>query len=269
VGHTRLGVLPASKKWNELRALIAGDATAEAISEKTLSNVIGLFGDADADRYGALAKEPGVVESMWALMTLPALARETPQFERALGSVGFELPPGAWTSPVAFVDAVADAVADRVEQSEAGTFSELGVLAFRETALRHLARTVGSLFDSDRSEIARSWSAFGTSARFGDLAQHFLASLLERSVQYYVSRAVPEYVGSDKRFNDPDDVEAFNRDVGVWCRERAGIAEAFAASWLSKETYVHGRPTRDTAARFVAYALAKVGSEVRAHRPDQ
>lgn len=269
MGHTRVGVLPQSRKWNELRDLIRDEASAEAVGAKTLSNVIGLFGDADVKRFGTLAREPVVVQAMWALMTLPALARGAGNFESAVSSVGLQVPDKGWESPVGFVDAVVSSIEQRSTPGTAATFGDIALVALRQTLLTHLARSAGSLFETSREEIRRTWSSFGTSDRFGDLAQTYLASLLERSVQYYVSREVPQQLGGQRRFADPDDVDAFNRDVSVWCRERAAIAEKFASAWLSKEVFTRGRPTPEAAARFVGYALAKVGSEVSAHQSEE
>lgn len=263
MGHTRVGTLPASRKWNELRELLAQGASADAVGAKAIRNVGRLFGDADQDTYGELAQEPIVGQAIWALMTLPALAREGNDYAAALAKAGLHLPPDAFDSTIAFAESVARACEERVGAGESTVFGVVALSALRSTLLDRLASSAGALFESSSEEIKRTWAEHGTPARFSDLAQAFLSRLLERTVQYYVSREVPQQLGRERRFGDLDAVDAFNRDLSVWCDERAKIAQKFAAGWLSKERYERGRPTIDAAGRFVAYALAKVGSEVR------
>ncbi len=267
MGHTRLGVLPASRKWNEIRNLIAEDANAATVGAKTLSNVVNLLGDADRDKAGKLADEPGVIRAMWLLMTLPAVAGE-PDFAAALNRTGVRLSERAWHSPIAFVEAVVGGVERQIAPGEVTTFSDVALNALRQTLLRKLVGYSASLFETSQEFIQHTWAEHATSGRFGDLAREYLGVLLERCVQYYVSRELPQQLGPGQRFEDPQEIEAFNRELAVWCRERAAIAEKFAGAWLSKQRYQFGRPTMDTAQRFVRYALAKVGSEVRAHRPN-
>lgn len=263
MGHQRLGVLPATRPWNAIRELIESDAPAADVGDRVLEAVVALLGDADKDRHGRLASEPGVLHSLWLLMTLPALARSE-NFQASLGEAGFAISPRAWESSVGFVAEVTRALEMRLGR-DAGTFSSVAMASLRQVLYERLGRSAGALFGTDEHEIARTWAAFGTPAKFAVLAQDYLANFLERTTQYYLSRELPQKLGPDRRFTSLEDITAFNQELAVWCRERAGIATEFAKSWLSKELFERGRPSLDDARGFVGYALSKVGSEVRAH----
>lgn len=267
MGHTRLGVLPATRKWEAIRDLLDGDAAASAIADQTVLGIAGLLGDADKEKRGRLASERGVVLSLWLLMSLPAVAREAADYRAGLEHLGFSLPEDAWSSSIGFVAATTREL-ERLISGPSTTFTTIAITALRETLTSRLGQSAGSLFETSEEDIRRTWAAYGTTTRFGELAHEYLGSFLERLTQFYLSKETPRHLGS-QRFKSLRDLDAFDRELKVWSRERAAIARRFASQWLSKEKYERGRPSTDDAGRFAAYALAKVGSEVRAHAPKQ
>lgn len=266
MGHTRVGVLPATRRWESLRALLEEGGDAGAVADAALRAVVELLGDADRDLRGRLAREPGLVQSLWVLMTLPSLARRV-DFAAALADAGLRVPERAWSSPIGFVAEVTRSV-ERGLGDDAGTFSTIALAALRQVLTERLGRSGGSLFETSQQEITRTWAEYGTPARFSALAQDYMATFLERATQFYISREVPQQLGAERRFGALSEIGSFNAELAVWARERAAIVTDFAKSWLSKELFERGRPSPKDAQGFVGYALAKVGSEVRAHTPE-
>jgi len=182
-----------------------------------------------------------------------------------------KLPDDAFNSPVSFIARVSDAVRDQAREQAATTFTEMSVLALRQTLTDATLRSPLPLFRSEPDEIRARWAEFGTNAGFAHLAGTFLSNLLERSISFYISKELPQQVGANARFDHFSETDTFASDLRVWCRERARITDDFASVWLSKERFAHERTTGSDsldlqdARRFLTYALAKVGSEVAAH----
>ena len=79
MGHTRLGNLPRTRKWQEVVALIEGGAGCAQVANATITA---------AERgLNLAAEDKGLVETLWLLTQLPLAARHD-DFAGALRSVG-------------------------------------------------------------------------------------------------------------------------------------------------------------------------------------
>src|SRR3981189_1121756 len=84
MGHQRLGVLPRSRAWQQVIALIKEGADVELIAATTSRAAETSMIDASAD--------PAVRHSLWLLTQIPLAARQD-NFAAALGRLGlFSLP---------------------------------------------------------------------------------------------------------------------------------------------------------------------------------
>jgi hypothetical protein len=262
MGHTRVGVLPETRRWQDVHDLVYDGADADSVARATLRAASSVFGDADKSTYGRLAEEPGAVWACWLLMTLPTIAHEG---SRAAPNAVSALSVDAWNDPLRFIAEAGELVRVAARQEQSGNLSELALSAFRETLAKVLLPTQTSLLDKSANDTRRRLAEFRTNRGFARLSVTFFGALLARSVLYFLSKEWPQQIGAESRFKSFNDVRLFEDDVAVWARERGQIADKFAGAWLSKHRFEKGQPTRRDAKRFLAYALAKVGSEVRAH----
>lgn len=100
---------------------------------------------------------------------------------------------------------------------------------------------------------------------FGRLAREFLATLTIKHLDYYLSRKVPDLVGTAGGFNGIVDHGRFNEALELHCREASKIVEDFAGTWFSKTNYESGI-SPEKARGFAFVALRKIGAELRARR---
>lgn len=131
MGHIRLGRLPATKKWQEVIALLAQDASA--------NHIAGASADA-ADNSLELARhDPAVQHSFWLLTQIPLAAR-TPDLVASLERLGLKVRGSVSLFEVvgAFTEAV-----DR-KSEELGGRTDLGEMA--QHAAAESLTVLGSVF---------------------------------------------------------------------------------------------------------------------------
>jgi|AACY02.3.fsa_nt_gi hypothetical protein len=68
MGHIRLGVLPKSKRWHDVVALIEGDGSSQAVARAA--------GNAAQAALKSAASDPVFAEALWLLVRLPLAARD-------------------------------------------------------------------------------------------------------------------------------------------------------------------------------------------------
>jgi hypothetical protein len=253
MGHLRLGKLPAGKQWNEVVALLrAGGSVADlaaATAAAAEHELIGAKGD------------PALAHTVWLLTQLPLAARSD-QFGAKLGELGFDA--GADQSVLALVAGFTKAVDRQVAGTNHRT--DLGELA-RQAASESLSSLIGtgtpSLFGTTAEGMQRDLGQLATKDRFAGLARDFFARLTQKTLEYYISRELPNHVGPGKSIGSIDQQVAFRRALEKHCREASLIVEQFAGGWYSKS---QGTLTPASAQGFADYALTKMRDELRARR---
>ena len=253
MGHIRLGKLPAGKRWHQVVELLRvgggigqlADATARA---------------ADTELQSAKG-DPALAYTVWLLTQLPIAAR-SPQFAARLGELGFDA--GAERSILGLVAGFSKAVDRNVANGTNRT--DLGELA-RQAAAESISFIVGaampSFFGSTADEVRSEIGHLATKDRFAVLARDFFARLTQKTLEYYISRELPNYVGPGNPIASIDRQIEFRAALEKHCREAALIVEQFAGGWYSKSIF-RGTLTPAAAQAFTDYALKKMRDELRA-----
>lgn len=255
MGHIRLGRLPRGRRWKQVVELLRTGGRVDDLAAATAHA---------AEREIASAKnDPVFTQAVWVLTQLPLAAR-SPDFENKLAALG--IAPGAERSPLALIAAASVAIDPRVAEVPGRT--DLGELA-RQAATESLAAFLTSagpgFFDTPADAVRRQLAALGTKANFAALAREFFARLTLKTIEYYVSRELPNHVGPGGSLASIDRHIAFREALQQHCREASLIVEAFAGGWYSKVNY-EGTLNPDATKRFAAYALTKMHDELRARR---
>lgn len=256
-GHTRLGELPCTRKWQQVVALLAGGAGAEQVANATITAAEKGLNLATEDR--------GLVETVYLLMQLPLAARAGGDFAVALRNAGLAVPddPGVMDVVAAFSDAVDRRLGN-------GDRRDLGEMA-QQAACETIAAVVGerskSLFGLDGEGVRAEFARLGTVAQFGKFCRRFMGRLTQRVLDYFLSRAYR------MRCADLEEELVEARDVGDVDRESQALAEmGFLLKQLSNAGW-NGRPKRMASDRrnlqasftmAVARALQEIGRYDRA-----
>ncbi len=256
MGHVRLGVLPKSRKWNQV------------VDELRLGTDIGAVAASAADAaetsLQAASNDPAFLHAFWLLTQVPLAARG-PDFADDLRRLGVQVPDQPSLMDV--VAAISGAV-DRYAREQGGR-TDLGEMA-QMAAVESLTALVGpnlpSLFEPSPGEVQRAIGRFAGGDRFSALAREFFARLTQRSLDYYLSRELSKHIGAGERFRDDAARSQFDDALDRHCREASLIVEAFAGGWYGKNVYQGDGLTPDATRRFALVAFKKIRAELRKRR---
>jgi len=255
MGHIRLGRLPATKRWQQVVALLAQGAPTEKVAGAS----------AQAAEYALehARKDPALLQSFWFLTQIPLAARSV-DYDGSLRRLGLSV--GHRPSLIEIVSALTSAVNLHVERS--GGRTDLGELA-QNAAADSLAAVAGSdlpsLFGPTPEDTRLAISKLAAPDRFAQLARDFFARLTYRHLDYYLSRELSDFVGPAHKIKSADSHTAFNTALEQHCREVSRIVESFAGGWFSKTTF-NGGITPEKAGHFIFVALRKIREELRRRR---
>lgn len=256
MGHVRLGVLPRSRKWEQVVELLRSGAPDDEIAAASADA-------ADAALSGA-SDDPVFREAVWYLASLPLTARG-PGYLAELRELGLPVrdPPslfGLLASIAAGLDNRAREVGGRTD------LGEMAQMALAESLAGAIEPQLPSLFDPESSEVRQALGRLSGGEGFARLARDFFARLTQRSLDYYLSRELANHVGAGRRFATDSDRRAFDAALALHCREASRIVEAFAGGWYGKTVWQSGELERDSANRFARYAFKKIRDELGRRR---
>ena len=257
MGHVRLGKLASSRKWRDVVALLSRGADvsvlADAVATAAENELISARGD------------PVLACAVWLLTQLPLAARSD-NFAAELTKLGFAR--GSEHSLFNIVAGLSQAVDRQVTSSQ--DRSDLGELA-RQAAAESLSILVGAqmptLFGSSAEDFRIELAKFASKDRFAFLARDFFARLTYKTLDYYISRVLPDFIGPGRPLPSLGQQDAFHAGLQHHCSEASVIVETFAAGWFSKANF-QGKLTPQAVQGFTDYALKKLRNELRARRAD-
>ena len=256
MGHIRLGVLPRTRRWEQVVGQLRAGADVEDIAA-------GAAKAAEA-ALAAAADDPTFLHAFWLLTQIPLAARGR-AFLKDLRALGVEAPdsPSLMDVTSAFGAAI-----DRHARVHGGR-SDLGEMA-QMAAIESLTALVGSslpsLFGSELAEVQREIGRFAGGERFSRLARDYFARLTQRTLGYYLSRELSNHIGKAERFATDGDRARFDNSLEQHCREASRIIAEFAGGWYGKHVYQGEGLTEDSVRRFAPVAFKKIRSELRKRR---
>lgn len=256
MGHTRLGVLPRSKKWDQVVEQLRLGADVSGVAASAA-------GAAEASFKGA-SSDPALLHAFWLLTQIPLAARG-PEFAEDLRRLGVEVSdqPSLMDIAAAFSGAV-----DRFARQHGGR-TDLGEMA-QFAAVESLSATVGptlpSLFGPQPEEVQRALGRLSGGNRFSVLAREFFARLTQRCLDYYLSRELNNHIGPGARFRDDRARSDFDNALAQHCWEASRIVELLAGAWYGKNIYKGEGLTPDSIRRFAPFAFGKIRAELRKRR---
>ncbi|MEL6499758.1 MAG: hypothetical protein AAFZ67_11470 [Planctomycetota bacterium] len=257
MGHSRLGNLPRTRKWQEVVGLIAIGASFDQIANAVVR--------AAENGLMATAHHQGLVEAFWALTKLAAAARDA-DFVEGLRSRGLDVPDHP--SLPSILAAVSESI-------DAGMPNNRGRTDLGEIAQSAAAEAVNSLvtektqqhslFSTTVVDVQRAFHELGTPKNFGELGRRFFGQVMNKVLQFYVSREAGNHVGENQRFANLADKAEFDRALANHCREASVIVARFAGEWRSAHAWNSGVGgiTREEASGFAHVAMKKIVAELK------
>ena len=251
MGHIRLGVLPRTRKWEQVVELINGNGDAARIAAAAM--------DAASNGFKEAAEDEGLGRALWLLTQLPLAARDSDYLAR-LEAIGVSVDgvPGV----IELVGAFTDAVDAQMRQAGGRTdLGEMAQMAAAETLAKVLGERSRGLFGTTPPDVQRELGALATTKQFGTLAREFFARLTRRYLTFFLSRELSNHVGGERRFAGIAEHAEFDAAIDLHCRQASRIVEEFAGSWFSKTNWEQGL-TPENVRGFAWVALKKLRAEL-------
>jgi hypothetical protein len=261
MGHTRLGEVPKTHKWNELVERISGSGRTGTVATAGVS--VGVIAaqtlDATQQSLKRAATDPGVRYTFY-LIAQVALAARASNWEGALGAHGILLSKDSTVFD--FTVEMQNAIDRYVGTSRSGS-TDLSEIA-QQSAGEAIASLAGSrtvnLFGGSSDDVRNAIRSLSSKKGFGDLGQRFFGRFVARFLNFYLSRVTAASLGSP-RLRDLGDVAQFNDALRIHCDQSALIVRDFCGEWFSKTVYREGIDLKNTS-KFLAIAFRKLRSEL-------
>lgn len=252
MGHLQSLDLPTSKAWRDVVASIGRGADAAEVAarsakaaERAFSSAIGDAAFEDAARI---------------LVELPLAARG-PAFPDFLDALG--IPEAALESRTGFITALARSL----DRSPAATdFGEMARMELLEALSTEFDRRLPALFPESPADIRKALGQLAGGSGFASFARRFFAGLTDRTLSYYLSRALAHETGATARFASDAERVTFEQSIARHAWEVSGIVEDYAAGWYGKTVWQGDGPTPEKIRGFAAYAFTKLRRELARHR---
>ncbi|MBI5285318.1 MAG: hypothetical protein HY874_09515 [Chloroflexi bacterium] len=256
MGDNRLGRLPKTMRWRQVVALL--DASPEDTGA-----VAGAVVQAAEQRLRELANDPALAEAFRVLTRLTWASRG-PTFLNELRALGIDAREG--TSALSVIAELGDRIrAESAADRPEGYFREVAALALRSALTGTVGQQGLSLFGSSVEDLRRAFRVYSTRERFGELARRFFSDFMSRSMRSFVDRELANHIGPAAHLATVSDSQEFLAALQTHTWQSALIVEEFAGGWHSKRNWETGGDVSvDDSQRFVAVALRKLRSELRA-----
>jgi hypothetical protein len=268
MGHTRLGTLPKTRKWNELLKNIAGTRLPGDVADPVANHINDIAAQTLRASQRALVKvaqDSGVAYTFY-LLTQVALASRTSDWESALVQHGIRL---SSDSTVFDLTVELQGAIDRYvlrRHPGATDLSEMAQQSAGEALLSLAGLQTANLFGGSSADAKNAIRSLSTKTGFGKLGQKFFGRFIARFLNFYLSRATAATLGK-AGVQNLGDIAEFNKALELHCQQSARIVRDFCGDWYSKTEYEKGIDLKN-ASSFVAVAVKKLGKELEQQRAE-
>lgn len=255
MGHERLGLLPKTRKWNDLVreiSMMDGDAVqSSAIAAHTLRNV--------RTRYSALIRDSTVFAALKFLVVFSySFKHENPL--SILESHNIILPeePTLLSVVKAMRASVSSVESDSLEYQQLAISAAADALsdwhALHQTSQLTLLDSMGEQYDP--------WRNLGNGSGFCELARLYYSNLTEKYLNYFLERTASDTIPDiERRQLFRKDMECHFDAVSKHAFETSKITQSFAAGWFNKNIQV-GMPEDSAIRKFIYKSFGKLQSEL-------
>jgi hypothetical protein len=255
MGHTRLGTLPATKKWKQVIGLMIEGASVAKVAEATTN--------AWRNAFATIKNDLGFREAVW-LMTQMGIAGSSNDPVAHLSAIGVEV--GGSSSPIEVAMALTEALDHRIDSAgKRSDFGEIAEKALVAVVTETMQSDMPTLLNSTADDIKATLGKLGTVKNFTDLSRNFFTRLTNDCLNYFISKTNAEPAVRPQSSTKMDQIAKFESALKTHCQETSVIVETFSGDWFSKNRYEGGgNIDRDTAEKFGGYALTKIQMELEA-----
>ena len=257
MGHTRLGVIPKTRKWEVVVGFLASPDAVVGIAPAQVPTIASDALAATQVGLNKAANDEGLTQSLLLLLRILQASRAADPVTE-LERIGLRLDDdaSAFDTISLFQDLLDQTILEHGPRTDIG---EIAQQAAGETLADVLRPLDQSLFEIGRSDVLRTLRDASTKAGFANAGRTFFASFMKRFLNFYLSRVTASLVSSPA-LAQIGAVTEFNQALQLHCYQSARIVETYAGDWYSKTSYEVGIDAGSTK-RFIDVALKKLADE--------
>ena len=265
MGHVRLGVLPASKKWKEIvNYLSVGNVSVGELANKVA--------DACDKSFEKATQDPAFKHALNLMFKIP-LAAQHNDLRAALSEIGISVPDNPSRTDVVVGFSKAIEIQQRQSGQPISDLSELsksaGIAILNEFLSQQAPPPQMDFFTKPKTDVHRNLEKLASPVGFADLTQDFFASLAKSNIRYFMDREMPSHVRETGDFKSIPDLSVFDRSVENHCKEASFIMREFSQTWYAKHNYASDKPvTEKQISGFADHAIQKMRKEFHDRNQD-
>ena len=252
MGHIRVGRLPKTRGWRQVIALLDS-------SDSSSSEVAAATAKAAKDFFSQKRSDPALVFSYWILTQITSRAKNE-NYLKEIKKMGLDI--SSSKDAFDFLGRITTFTRRQIKlRGETFPISELAQLSLREVLTETIGQQSQTLFGTTQEDIILACRKYSTPNQFAKLARLYFAKVLNRALQFFISKESPNRIGLDRKFEDISDLSNFNLALEAYCYQSAKIVEKFAGGWYSKRNW-QGEISENDAKGFVSVAIEKLRAEI-------
>lgn len=255
MGHSLLGRLKRTRRYQQVVALLAGGAEAHQIAQAVIQL---------AERHFNLAaNDKAVVETVHTLMQLP-IAAQSKDFVKALRAQGIMVQGKPTANEL--IAAVVESIDRKVPNARGRTdLGEIAQTVAAEALSSHLRESMGLLYDTARPEdVQGALAATHAPGQFGSFARRFIGGVANHVLNYFLGPAMASVTGERSRFPTLAAAGAYKDALRTHTFEAAKIVEKFSGDWYSQAQRPGKALDHEEVGKYAFGAFQKLNSELRA-----
>ena len=253
MGHERVGILPRTRRWQDVIGGIADaasvDGNVHALANATLENV--------RSRLLAIHRDSGFVASFRFLLALALSA--SPSVDRAsLGQLAVDLDSNP--SPLQLAQLLGQYVADNTESTEYAEIARKAAVDVISTWTDQQTQQLS--LTGEHEQASEVWRKASDGSGFCEVSRIFFGKFLERYLNYFIGREASSHLGNTHdRERLARRLETHVDSVSRHAFETAKIAQSFSAGWFNLHTRA-GMPSHDEISGFLSHSVGKLREEL-------
>ncbi len=247
-----MGKLPKIRGWRQVIALLdSADSSSSEIAAATATAAKNFFSQKKSD--------PALAFSYWLLTQITSRARSEDYLEE-ISKIGLDI--SQTQSAFDFLGCIATFARAQIKlRGDTFPISEFAQLSLREVLTETIGQQSRTLFGTTQADVILACRKYSRPNQFAKLARLYFAKVLNRVLQFFVSKESPNKIGLKRKFKDISDLSSFNLALEAYCFQSARIVEEFAGGWYSKRNW-QGEISENDAKGFVSVAIEKLRAEI-------
>jgi hypothetical protein len=252
MGHIRIGKLPKIRGWKQVIALLdSADSSSSEIAMATAK--------AAKDFFSQKRSDTALAFSYWVLTQITSKAKSE-NYVQEISEIGMDISKSK--DAFDFLGRVAAFTRAQIKlRGETFPISEFAQPSLREVLTETIGQQSHTLFGATQEDVVFACRKYSRPNQFGKLARLYFAKVLNRVLQFFISKESPNRIGLGKKFRDIADLSSFNLALEAYCFQSAKIVEEFAGGWYSRRNW-QGEISEQDAKGFVAVAIEKLRAEI-------